>query len=257
MYNGLIPSFFWLSCLLYCCSLPAQVPVNPRELPPREAPEPKMEAPAPEEGREAEAKEKPFPDRAAEILDYWFGNATAPDYFNEEKTAIWLADDPETARELRDNFTQDVLNARNGSYNNWRITPRGRLALIILLDQIPRHIYRNQPQAFSSDPMAVGLVIEGMQKGVDTQLVPIERAFFYLPLEHAEDPELQAMSVAAYQRLLTEAPFNLKPVMRDFLDYAHAHQQQIMLFGRFPARNAILGRKSTPEEMLFLQQTAG
>ena len=175
--------------------------------------------------------------------------------FLKIKMSLWLADSPDLDSQIAKNFSQDVINAQRGDYNSWRETPRGRLALIILLDQFTRHIYHNKQQAFSSDPMARGLVIEGIQNGEDKQLYPIERAFFYLPLEHAEDPAIQNMSVAEYRRLLAEAPSDIKPEMQDFLNYALVHQQQIARFGRFPARNAILGRKSTPEEILFLQQT--
>lgn len=225
--------------------------------PPQATPGAKIAEP-PGEPLPADLKQLPkaplLPDRAAEVLDYWFGVLPSPDYFPEDKMSLWLGGSPEIDRQIADTFSQDVLNARRGDYNSWRSTPRGRLALVILLDQIPRHIYRNTPQAFSSDPMARGLVIEGIQNREDTQLYPVERAFFYLPLEHSEDLAMQNMSVAEYQRLLGEAPFDLKPEMQDFLDYAVAHRQQIARFGRFPARNSILGRKSTPEEMLYLRQ---
>ena len=123
-----------------------------------------------------------------------------------------------------------------------------------MLDQFPRHIYRNKPQAFIVDPMARGLVLEGMQKGDDKELYPIERAFFYLPLEHSEDLNrkicrslLSTIGCTSLRRLL-------RPQMQDFLVLPLSHQQQIAHFGRFPHRNAILGRESTPEEIVFLTQ---
>jgi uncharacterized protein (DUF924 family) len=189
-----------------------------------------------------------------EILDFWFGFLPGPNYFPQDKMPIWFASSPEIDRQIRDIFGQDLINAERGEYNHWRDTPRGRLALILLLDQIPRHIYRKQPQEFMFDRMARALVIEGIQKGDDKRLYPIERAFFYLPLEHAEDLQMQNLSVASYQQLLATSPEALKPQMQDFLQAAIMHQQQIARFGRFPYRNAILGRASTPEETVFLMQ---
>lgn len=195
-----------------------------------------------------------LPERAMQILDFWFGPLPDPSYFPEDKMEMWLNNSPEVDRQMRENYAEDVMHARRGEYNSWRQTPRGRLALIILLDLIPRHIFRGTPQAYSSDPMARGLAIEGMQTGEDRSLFPIERALFYLPLENSEDMATQNMAVAAYQRLFAASPPAIKPVMQDFLIYALRHQEQIARFGRFPARNAVLGRVSSPEEILFLQQ---
>lgn len=189
--------------------------------------------------------------RSLDVLDFWFGFLNHPEYYPEHKVPVWLGSFPEIESDIRASFYEDVLKARKGDYNSWRETPRGRLALIILLDQIPRHIFRSSPQAFGSDPMARGLVIEGIQRGDDRHLYPIERAFFYLPLEHSEDPDHQRMSVALYQKLLRESPMELKPEIQNFLEYAKLHEWQIGRFGRFPGRNGILGRESTPEEIIY------
>lgn len=193
------------------------------------------------------------PERAEEILDYWFGPLTSIDDFPDDQMDIWFAATPEIDREFRERFGDDVVKAARGELNSWRDTPRGRLALVLLLDQFPRHIYRNRPQAFMTDPMAQGIVLEGIQKGDDKRLLPVERAFFYLPLEHAENGYLQRISVDSYLQLLADVPFTLKPQMQEFLRYAMLHQQQIARFGRFPHRNYILGRNSTPEEVVFLK----
>lgn len=193
-------------------------------------------------------------DRSAEILDFWFGILPGPNYFPEDKKQLWFTASPEIDRLIRQNFMHDMMSAARGEYNSWRETPKGRLALVLLLDQFPRHIYRNQSQAYQLDPMARGLVLEGIQKGDDKDLYPIERAFFYLPLEHAEDPAMQALSVRLYQQLLAESPPGMKFYMQEFLRYAIAHQQQIARFGRFPHRNVALRRQPTPEETLFLKQ---
>lgn len=205
---------------------------------------------------------KPFPlqpeaveeDRISDVLDFWFGFLPTPDFFPDDKMPIWFASTPEIDRQIRNFFSQDMLKAERGEYNWWRETPRGRLALILLLDQIPRHLYRNKPQSFVLDRMARAVVLEGLKKGDDKELYPIERAFFYLPLEHAEDIDLQNLSVQSYRQLLAESPEPLKLQMQDFLQSAISHQQQIARFGRFPYRNAVLGRESTPEETVYLMQ---
>lgn len=193
-------------------------------------------------------------DRMLNILNFWFGVLPEPGFFPEDKMSIWFANTPEIDRQIRDHFFQDVINAERGDYNHWRETPQGRLALILLLDLFPRHIYRNKPRAFTLDRMARALALEGIQKGEDKDLYPIERAFFYLPLEHAEDLGIQNLAVASYRQLVAHSPKSIQPQMQAFLQAAILHQQQIARFGRFPYRNAILGRVSTSEETVFLMQ---
>lgn len=188
------------------------------------------------------------------ILEFWFGPFLTADYFPRDKMSIWYPSDPDINRQILDNFEQDFLNAQKGEYNHWRNNPRGRLALILLLDQFPRYVYLNRPQEFLTDRMAKALVLEAIQKGEDKKLYPIERAFFYLPLQHAEDLELQDLSVAYYRQLWMESSEQVRPQIEDFLKGALLHRQQIARFGRFPYRNAILGRESTPEETEFLLQ---
>lgn len=235
--------------------IPSAIPSSHRAAPPGVPPQAKEAVPVIPSQASLDMSQA-FMERnpITEILDFWFGFLPGPNYFPQDKMPIWFASSPEIDRQIRDNFGQDVINAERGEYNNWRDTPHGRLALIILLDQFSRHIYRKQPQEFMFDRMARALVIEGIQKGDDKRLYPIERAFFYLPLEHAEDLQMQNLSVASYQQLLVASPEALKPQMEDFLQAAIMHQQQIARFGRFPYRNAILGRDSTPEETVFLMQ---
>lgn len=190
-------------------------------------------------------------ERMYRILDFWFGNLPGPDYFPEDKMPIWLANTPEIDRQIRILFNQDMLNAEKGIYNQWRNSPRGRLALILLLDQMPRAVYRNKPQAYVLDRMARTVALEGIQKGDDKELLPIERAFFYLPLQHSEDVELQDLSVALYRNLVYQTPEAIRPQMLDILQAAVMHQQQIYRFGRFPQRNAILNRESSPKKPFF------
>ena len=131
----------------------------------------------------------------------------------------------------------------------------GRLALILLLDQLPRNIHRASPAAFAQDAKARDLCLRGLSLGADKALSPLARVFFYLPLEHAESREQQARSVALFEALAAEqADGPARETFEGFADFARRHQVIIQRFGRFPHRNAILGRTSTPEEAEFLQQ---
>ena len=194
-----------------------------------------------------------LPPRAQAILEMWFGALSSAEGIPTDKANLWTGRSLELSKQIRDDFKGDLLLAAKGELNAWRDKPRGRLALIILLDQLARHIYRDTPQAFVLDAMARGLVIEGVQRGDDEKLYPIERAFFYLPLQHTEDANTQALSVQLYQRLVAESPESIRNQMQQFLNYAQYNQQIIAYFGRFPHRNLILGRLSTPAEEQFLR----
>lgn len=124
--------------------------------------------------------------------------------------------------------------------------------MILLTDQFPRSIYRDSPRAFAYDAKALAWSLDGVQERVDLKLRSIERVFFYLPLEHAESLQYQEQSVKHFRELLDEVGPDLKPIFQSYLDYAVRHRDIIARFGRFPHRNKILGRKSTPEELAFL-----
>jgi uncharacterized protein (DUF924 family) len=142
--------------------------------------------------------------------------------------------------------------AASGEFANWAGSPKRRLALIILFDQVPRNAYRGTAAAFAFDREALGLAVEGIQLAADAALDPIERLFFYLPLEHAESLEAQDASIAAFDRLVAEAPPELRESCANAREYAREHRAVIAKFGRFPYRNAVLGRASTLEELEWL-----
>ncbi|MBF8302770.1 MAG: hypothetical protein HW396_1051, partial [Candidatus Dadabacteria bacterium] len=146
--------------------------------------------------------------------------------------------------------------AVGGKLKSWENTPRGTLALIILLDQFSRNIYRGTAKAFSQDSLALYVCLRGIEKGFDKRLHPVERLFLYMPLEHSEDLEMQKKSVEYFSMLekLFPAPPSLASMVSEFKKYAGMHYVIIERFGRFPHRNEILGRKSTPEEIEFLKQ---
>jgi uncharacterized protein (DUF924 family) len=191
------------------------------------------------------------------ILEFWFGRLTSGIDFPTEKSTLWFGAHPETDREIRDRFLFMWQKAGEGTYDSWAGTPRGRLALIILNDQFSRNMYRGDLRAFSRDGRALELAIDGVTAMMDRQLYPVERVFFYLPFEHSEDLKTQDMSVTLFTELVEDSPEQNKSAMKEFLRYANAHRDVIKRFGRFPHRNEILKRKSTPEEVEFLKTNKG
>jgi len=144
--------------------------------------------------------------------------------------------------------------ALRGELDAWATTPHGRLALVILLDQFPRNLHRDSPRAYAGDAKARWLADEAVRLGQDQALAPVERVFFYLPFEHAEDPGVQEQAVALLEALRAEAPPGLSGAFSSFHDYAIKHRDVIARFGRFPHRNAVLGRESTEAEREYLAQ---
>ncbi|WP_421353946.1 DUF924 family protein [Aeromonas veronii] len=189
------------------------------------------------------------------LLALWFGDE-ADDVLRATRQApLWWGKSSETDALLASRFGELAEAAAKGSLAHWADTPSGRLALILLLDQLPRNIHRGTPAAFAQDPLARDLCLKGLSIGADKSLSPLERVYFYLPLEHAESREQQARSVALFEALAAEqAGTPAQATFAGFADFARRHQVIIERFGRFPHRNDILGRTSTPEEAAFLQQ---
>ncbi|WP_429239970.1 DUF924 family protein [Aeromonas veronii] len=189
------------------------------------------------------------------LLDLWFGDE-ADDVLRATRQApLWWGKSSETDALLASRFGELAEAAAKGSLAHWADAPSGRLALILLLDQLPRNMHRGTPAAFAQDPLARDLCLKGLSIGADKSLSPLERVFFYLPLEHAESREQQARSVALFEALAAEqAGTPAQATFAGFADFARRHQVIIERFGRVPHRNDILGRTSTPEEAAFLQQ---
>jgi uncharacterized protein (DUF924 family) len=188
------------------------------------------------------------------VLEFWFGSDADDAAVAKERAELWWSKNKDTDDEIRRRFAVYVILADSEQMKDWLATPRGRLALIILTDQFPRNIYRDTARAFSSDIKALTWCIEGLEKKIDRQLRPIERVFFYLPLEHAEYMEHQDVSVKCFGELVSTVPAEQRPVFEEYMDYAIRHRQIIERFGRFPHRNKLLGRKSTAEELAFLAE---
>lgn len=193
--------------------------------------------------------------RIQSILYYWFGpeeSRNDPDAIGERIRTLWFGGEPAVDEEIRERFGDDHRRGAAGAYDHWRATAPGRLALIILLDQFSRNMFRESGEAFAQDAMGRELTVEGLELGIDSELGFVERLFLYLPLEHSESREDQEESVRRFEQLHREAPRELEPYTEAFLDYALRHKVAIDRFGRFPHRNEVLGRTSTEEELAFL-----
>ena len=197
-------------------------------------------------------------DDARRVREFWFGALPATREALEERMKLWFGAEESSERAqtwdatIRSEFGARVDAALRGELTSWADGPRRRLSLIILLDQFARNIYRGRARAYAGDEQALSLALSGMQSGADAALDPVERIFFYMPLEHSESVDVQDESVAAYRRLVHEAPESLRGPFESALKYAQAHAAIIRRFGRFPHRNRVLRRASTPEETDYL-----
>ncbi|MFR0674140.1 DUF924 family protein [Enterobacterales bacterium AW_CKDN230030176-1A_HGKHYDSX7] len=184
------------------------------------------------------------------LLEWWFGWGTSAQAVADEKSTLWFGKHHDI--EAYERFGDWVEQALDGGLDEWQQSPQGWLGLILLLDQLPRMIYRDTPRAFEGDRRAQVVAMQGLQQNWDYQLLPIQRAFVLLVLEHSEVLDWQQLSVERHQALLGEQPESQRRLFEGFLDYAEQHQRIIERFGRFPHRNLVLGRPSTSEEMDFL-----
>ncbi len=182
-----------------------------------------------------------------EILTFWFGEIRdEPSYF-AERAQRWFAQNADFDRQIVQRFQADYELAAQGQLARWTETARGGLALILVLDQFPRNMFRNDPRAFATDPLAQQIAEQIIAAGFDRQLRLVERYFVYVPFMHSEKRAHQQRSVMLFQQLAAQ---------RAYFDtsYAVRHQAVIDRFGRFPHRNTVLGRVSTPAELAFLKQ---
>jgi len=181
------------------------------------------------------------PAAAADVLTFWFGDGPA-----DGPRKAWFAKDAEFDRICRERFGATHAAASVGELDHWQETPAGALALTVVLDQLSRNMYRGTAAAFAQDARALAVARSAVERGFDRQLPPLRRMFLYLPFEHSEDGADQARSVALFESLRGEQWLD------EAVDYAHRHRVVIERFGRFPHRNAILGRQSTTAELEYL-----
>ena len=183
---------------------------------------------------------------AEALIDYWF-----------EHGADWFSGDPAFDADLRRRFLPDVEAAAAGEFDYWAASARGRLALVLLLDQLPRNLFRGQARAFAADAKARDQARQALGRGDDRQLCANARAFLYLPFEHAEAASDTGLAVALFAQLHAESVPEQAAWTATLLRYAERHHAVVARFGRYPHRNATLGRPTTPEEAAFLRETPG
>lgn len=184
--------------------------------------------------------------QAQAVFDFWFAGT-------DVQRREWFQKDDAFDREIERRFGIPIAQALEGGLRDWDAEgPQAALARILLLDQFCRNVYRGTPLAFAGDPLALQAALHMIEAGHDQLLPPLQRAFVYLPLEHAEDMAMQERAVALFTRLAETGAGNQG--LAGMRDYAERHREVIRRFGRFPHRNAILDRPSTPAELAFLQQ---
>ena len=189
-----------------------------------------------------------------DILAYWFEGAPAADAAAlKRKMQRWYMGGPGLDAEIKERFGADVERALSGELDDWAGTPRGRLALVLLLDQFTRNVYRETAQAYAGDAKAQALATEAFDQGLDRDLDLEMRQFLMMPLVHAEDLTLQERACQLMAALVEEAPVELRPAYGMGIEQTRKYRDVISRFGRFPHRNGVLGRTSTPEEKAFLR----
>ncbi len=180
------------------------------------------------------------------ILQFWFGAPRSETYGQFQPW--WFQSNPAIDQQLQELFANDYQFAAAGYLDGWQGWSHSCLALILLLDQLPRNIFRGKATAWETDPQALAIAMQAIQDGIDQEFLPIQRWFFYLPLEHHEDLATQTQCLALFQNLPAH------PGQEQAIAAARQHYQLIQQFGRFPQRNMLLGRESTPAELEYLQR---
>jgi uncharacterized protein (DUF924 family) len=190
-------------------------------------------------------------DRVQAILSFWFGNPEDPEYGQYRKA--WFIKDAEFDAQIRRHFLADVEKAAAGEYTPWQASPASAMALLLLLDQFPRNLYRGSDRSFATDAQALKVAQHLVATGADKTLSAAYRFFIYVPFEHSEEIAHQNRCVELMEALIQDIP-EIDPGLKAGLDYAIRHRDVIEQFGRFPHRNEILNRPSTPAEIAFLEQ---
>jgi uncharacterized protein (DUF924 family) len=190
--------------------------------------------------------------RVDAILSFWFKEQALSAPQIDRRMEIWFGEDPIFDHEIEKEFANEVAKASKGELDHWADSPLGRLALIILIDQFRRNIHRGTARAFSKDKLALKLCVQGAMEKKDRGLTPIQKVFFYMPLQHAESRKVQAKSVELYSRLAESVSPTLRETFMTVAQFAELHKDIIDRFGRFPHRNKLLNRENTREEDQYL-----
>lgn len=193
--------------------------------------------------------------RPDDVLDFWLGTLAEDGTVDPEVAKRWWKKDPAFDQVIRERFGEAYARAARGELDDWAQTPRGRVALVIVLDQFSRNLFRNDPRAFEQDPKALSLTLAAVDADELDQLKTAEIYFLMMPFMHAEDQKAQDRGVALYNERAELAPTeDAKKMLSAAAHYAKLHRDIVVRFGRFPHRNAVLGREATPEEVAFLKE---
>ncbi len=188
-----------------------------------------------------------------DVLTFWFGDALVSDWPAQDRSALWFGGGAALDARITERFGPLVDTALDGGLVDWENPLPARLALVIVLDQLARNVHRGQARAFAGDGRAQRLVLQSLALAQDTELPRVGRLFFYMPLMHAESAVLQYECVARLEALAHDSPPEVREQLQGNLRSARQHRDIVEQFGRFPHRNAVLGRPATPAEEAFLQ----
>ena len=193
---------------------------------------------------------------AQEVIAFWFDEATTDPGIAEARGKFWYGSSSVIDQQIIERFQSVHEQAAAGSLSAWETHPAGALALVIVLDQFSRNMYRGTARAFAADKLAREIAARAIDKGMDKSLHLLYRIFLYHPLHHAENLQQQDLVVQLYRELKAEAPPEWQNLIEGFLKFAVEHREVVARFGRFPHRNRILGRSSTAEERQYLEAGA-
>ncbi len=183
-----------------------------------------------------------------EVLNYWFAGETLDAPKLDARMDLWFGTDASLDNEISERFGSQVQAALRGQLNDWAKVPEGRLALILLLDQFARRVYRGRKEAYAGDALALQLCAKGASNSMHTELDATQRLFFFMPLQRAESEKIQARSVKVYQAMVGKVSATMTETFETFAMIAELRHDVIAEFGRFPHRNDALGRETTANE---------
>jgi uncharacterized protein (DUF924 family) len=188
------------------------------------------------------------------VLDFYVGPLDRLGRADAAHARRWFKSDDAFDQEIAERFGGTYAAVRSRKCESWLATPRGRVGYVIVLDQFARNMFRGSPRAFESDGQALAAAVEGVARGHDEQLAVDERSFLYMPFMHSEELAMQDYSVALFSAMAAAAPPELRERLDTSVKYAEKHREIVRRFGRFPHRNGLLGRTSTPDEIEFFKQ---
>ena len=190
------------------------------------------------------------------IIEFWFGDSLESPESARSRSKFWYMSNPDTDNEIRQRFGPTLEAIHNGDLSDWQATSKGVLALVILLDQFSRNIYRGDAKAYSGDELALTIARKAVQSGLEQELPGLYRLFLYHPFHHSERVADQETAVSLFQDVEDQSPQQWREYLHGFTKFAIHHKNVVTQFGRFPHRNKTLGRRNTKQEQAYLDEDA-